>query len=159
MYRQNYGSGTNYFKMRNMKQYGFIILLAIGVLAIISCQKNTNFPSTPDLTFKSIFPQEVRPSDSVVITCEFKDKEGDIQDSIFFKASNNDVFGPYAVPDFPPQNNLRGNIILILQRGIDFVVPAGGGAADTLSFQLYLKDKEGHISDTVQTTPVVILGG
>lgn len=143
-----------------MKQRIFIaIMLSAGFFLAVSCGKSGNYPTTPDLTFKSIAPSEVGLTDSVVIVCGFKDQEGDIQDSIFFRASNNDIFGPYAIPDFPAQNNLQGNIILILQRGIDFVVPAGGGAADTLTFDLYLKDREGHKSDTVQTTPVVVLGG
>jgi hypothetical protein len=146
-----------YFQKKLMKRLNLIILSAI-LLSVISCGKSKNFPSTPDLTFKGISPSEVRASDSVQIVCGFRDAEGDIQDSIFYKASNNNVFAPYAIPNFPAQRNMEGNIILVLERDLDFSTPVGGAAADTLSFDVYLKDRAGHISDTVRTTKVVVFG-
>lgn len=146
-------------KLLQMKKRYYLILPVAALLAfVMSCGKNGSFPSTPDLKFKSIGPYEVHQKDSVIVTCSFRDQEGDIQDSIYYKASNSTVYGSYAIPDFPKQQNLQGNIVVILERGVDFGVPPGGAASDTIYFDLYLKDVAGHVSDTVKTTPIVVHG-
>jgi hypothetical protein len=128
------------------------------VLLALSCGKNGDYPSVPDLTFKSIGPSDVYSGDSLAITCGFKDKEGDINgDSIFFRANNAAVFAPYQIPNFPQQGNLQGDIILVLQSN-DLSFPAGPGAVDTVYFDVYIRDRRGHISDTVRTTPVLLHG-
>src|SRR5699024_2067623 len=131
-----------------MKKYRIFIGILLAVWGLASCGKDNNFPSTPDLKFQSIYFD--KDSNRVVITCSFKDKEGDIQGTIWFKTyqitpggTNEGVFGQYPVPDFPSQNNMEGDIILILKQ-IDFT---GVSPGDSLYFDLYLKDKAEHVSD------------
>lgn len=130
------------------------------MLLVASCGKHSNFSSSPSLTFKSVVPGDVAAFDSMQIVCSFTDKEGDIQDSIYYKSSNGltEDFAGYAIPDFPSQHNLEGDIILQLYPGLDFPAPAGGAAADTIYISVFIKDKAGHSSDTVQTTPIIVRG-
>lgn len=143
-----------------MKRFGLLPILVVMVMLVGSCGKNGNFSSTPSLTFKSIAPDDVTSGDSLQIVCSFTDKEGDIQDSIYYRSSNGltpDFVG-YPIPDFPAQHNLQGNIILQLYPGLDFPAPPGGGEADTVYVNVFIKDKAGHSSDTVQTTPILVRG-
>lgn len=140
------------------------LCLPVLVLLIASCSKNGSFPTSPDLTFKTITPQEVHNGDSIQVVCSFRDKEGDLQDSIFYRpnsllnnAGDSGVFGDYQIPNFPTHRNLEGDIILVLYGGLDYQVPIGG-ASDTLYFDIFIKDRAGHSSDTVKTTPVVVFG-
>lgn len=140
-----------------MKRY-CLIAIPVILFLLASCGKG-GFPSIPSLTFKSIGPAEVHPGDSVQIVCSFRDKKGDIQDSVYYRASNNTVFGSYAMPNFPAQGNMEGNIILELYSGTDFTPPAGAGAADTLYFYVFIKDLSGKSSDTVKTASILSYGG
>lgn len=149
-----------------MKKYQISIAILSGFFLLASCGKDKHFPSTPDFRYQSIYPMELSPSDSVIITSSFKDKEGDIQGSVYYKAFNitnppetPPPFAPYPVPDFPPQKNMEGSLIVILTPGIDFTVPTGVAATDSFYFELYLKDVEGHISDTIHTDTIAVHGG
>ena len=140
-----------------MKRYCLVAIPALLFL-FASCGKG-GFPSIPSLAFKSIGPGAVHPGDSVQIVCSFRDKEGNIQDSVYFRASNSNVYGTYAMPNFPAQSNMDGNIIVELYSGTDFTPPAGAGAADTIYFYVFIKDLSGKSSDTVKTTPILSYGG
>lgn len=138
----------------------YLVMIPIVILVAASCGKNGSFSSTPTLTFTSVTPDDVVSFDSMQIVCAFTDKEGDIQDSIYYKSSNgltSDFVG-YPIPNFPAQHNLKGNIILQLYPGLDFPAPAGGAAADTIYISVFIKDQAGHSSDTVQTTPIIVRG-
>lgn len=140
-----------------MKRLSWILVPAI-ILFASACGKNGGFSSTPSLTFKSIGPGEIHSGDSLLIECNFTDKEGDIQDSVYYRASNSGEYASYAIPNFPKQPNLKGNIILELYGGLDFTVPPGGGIPDSIYFNVFIKDVKGHSSDTVQTTPIIVYG-
>ncbi len=141
----------------------FVVVL-IGVLGFTSCGKESSFPSTPDLKYKGISPKSLSTAETVAITCSFRDKEGDIQNTMWFKVYNltipdnsTPVFAKYDVPQFPEQKNMEGDITLILKPTQDFSVgtPEGGGA-DSVYFELFLKDRAGHISDTIRTDTIYV---
>lgn len=149
-----------------MKKYQIYIGIFLGIWGLASCGKNSSFPSTPDFEYQSIYPKELTNKDSVAITCSFRDQEGDIQGSIWYKVYNLttpdnstadfDNYG-FDVPGFPAQKNMEGTIITILKPSVDFSVgtPQGGGS-DSIYFELFLKDAAGHISDTIRTDTVLI---
>lgn len=146
-----------------MKRYIVPVIIISGIFLItISCGKKGSFPSTPDLKFQSIYQTD---SNSIVINCTFRDREGDIQDSIYFQVYNlttpgnsTGLFAPYSVPDFPAQQNMEGNIMLILTPTDVHIGSGLGGGADSVYFDLYLKDRAGHISDTVRTDTILVQG-
>ena len=148
-----------------MKKNPIFIALLGGLLGVIGCGKSGNFPTTPDLKYQSVYPMELSSMDSVAITCSFRDQEGDIQGSVWYKVNNlttpanTTEFDNYGhdVPKFPEQKNMEGTIITILKPGVDFSVGSTqGGGSDSIYFELYLKDVAGHISDTVRTDTVLV---
>jgi hypothetical protein len=146
-----------------MKKLCFLLLGTVVTLLVVSCGKNHNFPSIPQLTFKSIYPQSMSSNsadgDSILtIVCTFKDAEGDIAGPIYYLQSNNpeDAYDSlYVLPDLPPQKNMQGDITLVLHSN-DISYPLSS-SSDTVTFRLYIKDKGGHTSDTVETSPIVLI--
>lgn len=142
-----------------MKGLYLFVLSCIAIsLTLASCKGNGSFPSTPDLKFKSISPNQAEAGKDTMISiiCTFKDNEGDIAGPVYFRQSNFPVFDSvYTLPDLPEQPSMQGNIILQLHSN-DIIFPLSSGR-DTVTYLLYIKDKAGHISDTVETTPIVLI--
>lgn len=147
-----------------MKRKPIFMALVGGLLGAVGCGKSGHYPTTPDLKYQSIYPMELTTSDSIAITCSFKDQEGDVQGTVWYKAYNITTpadstvgFADYPLPQFPPQKNMEGSVILILKPMTDFSVgaPAGGGS-DSVYFDVFMKDNAGHISDTVRTDTVLV---
>jgi len=146
-------------KFVSMKRILYLMIPA--ALLVGSCKKNGSFPSTPQISFKSINPGEFHSNDSLSlsIVCGFKDAEGDIQDSVFClqnSASSSGIWVGYQVPDFPAQTHLQGNIIVQL-KSINVNFPTNPGTSEEASFNIYLKDLAGHISDTIQTDTIMLV--
>lgn len=153
-----------------MKRNSIYIIISIVFIGMISCSKSNDFPTRPYLEYESIYVpsgRDLNTSDTVAITCTFKDKEGDLQGKgrLFYRAvnltttTNTTEFEDYRhpMPDFPEQNKVEGELIVILSPDFDFSVGAAlGGGADSIYFELFLKDKAGHFSDTVRTDTVRI---
>lgn len=139
-----------------MRKYQAIVIILLFISGLISCgKKEGSFPSSPYLEYKSI---SIDKADSIYITCSFRDKEGDIQNKIWYTAYNitnpgdsNDVYVSFQMPGVPAQKNMEGDILVKLSpNGQDFTATA----SDSLYFELYLEDMKGHISDTVRTDTV-----
>lgn len=148
-----------------MRKYLLYIGVMLGFFMMLSCGKNGTYPSTPYLKYEQIYPIDtVLFSEKVQITCTFKDAEGDIKggNHLFYKgvnitrpASILDTFSSYRkdIPAFVQNKNVEGEIIVFLNPGSDFHANTG---YDSLCFELYLKDKAGHFSDTVRTDTIVM---
>ncbi|MCL6524086.1 MAG: hypothetical protein K6T34_05425 [Thermoflavifilum sp.] len=142
-----------------------IICIAVWALLLLTaCSKNKGFPTTPQITLESVNPLELGNGETLQIVLNFKDAEGDIQDSVFVREDVGytyyDIF--YPLPsDIPKQKNLQGQIILYLPYGTGpggFAVaaPQRPNLPDTAVFYIYIKDLQGHISDTVKTPQVIV---
>lgn len=150
----------NLFKINFMKRYCFMIG-SMMLFLLASCGKNGAFPTIPNLTFKSIGPSQVSANDTslvVTIECGFKDAQGDIAGYVYFRQNNNPIPGfdsTYSLPNLPAQKNMQGNLILQLHNN-DLYFPLSS-STDTVTFDLYIKDSEGHTSDTIHTSPIVLI--
>jgi len=150
---------------------GLLALFSITLLAL-ACSKG-NFGTTPTLKIKSINGNLIPPgqNSALVVQFEFTDKEGDVNDTLYVKkirinqkqvATIRDSFA-LRVPDFP--NNSKGEIKLTLDYNnylISAINPPTSGNPpvpnpDTLMIRFALKDKANHISDTVETGPIVVI--
>lgn len=142
-----------------MKKRCFYVSCIVAALALLaSCSDKGGFPSTPDLQFKSISPRvaEAGVDTAINIICSFKDQEGDISGFVYFRQSNfPDFDSSYSMPDIPMQPNMQGDIILQLHSN-DIIFPLSSGK-DSVTFLLYIKDKAGHVSDTAETSPIVLI--
>ncbi|HLR36977.1 MAG TPA: hypothetical protein VK084_02945 [Chitinophagaceae bacterium] len=148
-----------------MRKYLLYIGVVLGFFMMLSCGKDSTYPSTPYLKYDQIYPVDtVLASERVQITCTFKDAEGDIKgkNHLFYKginitrpASIPDTFSSYGkdIPVFVQSKDVKGELVVFLKPTMDF--PANAGY-DSLCFELYLKDKAGHFSDTVRTDTIVM---
>jgi len=143
----------------------FICIVGVIGLLFTACSKNKGFPTVPQISLESINPLELGNGETLQIVLNFKDAEGDIQDSVFVREDVGynyyDIF--YPMPgDIPKQKNMQGQIILYLPYGSGpggFAVasPQRPNLPDTATFYIYIKDLQGHISDTVKTPQVVVM--
>lgn len=149
----------------------FIIFPVVALFFLNSCTDEDTYPITPEIKFKSLeIFQNVSQLDSVVLTFSFTDGDGDIgsvtTDSLsrdvfvkFYELRNgvfipfDDPFGAfnYRVPYLEPRGNnksLKGDIRI----NVDYNVLQPN---DTVKYELYLKDRAGHQSNTITTSTIV----
>jgi hypothetical protein len=150
---------------------GSLALLSIMLLSL-ACSKD-KFGTTPTLKVKSINGNLIPPGQNsgLVVELEFTDKEGDVNDTLYVKKVRinqkqvptiRDSF-QLKVPDFP--QNSSGEIKVYLDYNnylISAINPPTSGnppvaEPDTLMILFALKDKANHISDTVQTGPIIVI--
>lgn len=164
------------------KVSGFIILVAIG--SLIGCYKETTFDVKPAIEFKTL-KKEIRidqsdgtKKDSVILTIKFQDGDGDLGFSeeekkvavlkndfnyimrIFRKKKG--VFTEYiqTVPysGYFPSLNPNGKTGPI-EGTLDYsmVFPHNfTPVKDSLKFQVIIKDRAGNISNTTESSVIVL---
>lgn len=144
-------------------------MITIGIIlsmAVLACDKD-EFTTEPKLEFLQADSYDVSQGDYLTFRLKIKDKEGDISDSIWIKASTrkcpNTVFTlPYPVPEVPQKANLDGEI------NIRFIVGVTDPSApiwpfnlcngvDTTNFEFWMKDKAGNRSDTIKADKPVLI--
>ena len=154
-----------------------ITLMAIGLVVAVtlqSCEDNSNLPVTPGIEFKSLdkFSSVSTGIDSLVLTFSFEDGDGDIgfpesdtsSRDIFVKLfeKQNGIFVPvvftdtllftYRMPYLEPTGNnssLKGEVI------ISYLGYLIGVPNDTVRYEVYIRDRAGHTSNTITTSEVV----
>ena len=148
-----------------------IFVFCVLTLAIIACNKD-KVESQPHLKFKSFNNDVVALNESLRVTLDFTDQEGDL-DSVFVtrerlnkRSGPSYVEFPYgSIPEFGKQN--RGELQLDFNVGQDIAfnlpaisIPGSNPPAnepDTLQLRFYVKDKAGHTSDTAVARPLVVI--
>ena len=148
-----------------------MIFPALAVLGTISCTKEDTYPVTPEISFKSLeIFKNGSGKDSLLLTFTFSDGDGDIgtwegdtvnrdvfvsmfemQNGVFVKF--NDPFGAfnYRIPFLKPRGNnksLKGDIEI----NIDYNIFQPN---DTIRYELYMKDRADHISNTISTSTII----
>ena len=145
-----------------------VLFSSLFLALLIACGKD-KFDTKPTITIKSVSPNPVPLNFPLTIDLEYTDKEGDIADSIFLKKIRinqkaiktiRDSFGLPLPGDAP--NKTKGTIRLTLDYQ-NYVISAENPGAppnaipDTLIFKIALMDKAKHISDTIETGPIIVL--
>lgn len=151
------------------------LLPVLLILALCSSCGKSKFETKPTLTLKS--QSNAVPADNEAqfsITLKFTDKEGDLSgaadSSLVYTAVALNVRRldggtqyPYAytkLPEFPDKSS--GEIELRPFRSDyyrDLTNPAEGeDRNDTIVFKIVVKDRAGHVSDTLTTKPIVLYG-
>lgn len=145
------------------------VLIFLSLFAIISCGKD-KYTTKPQITIKSITPNEMTRDDILSILLEFTDKEGDITDTLYFvkQILNENQKGlpqefqvsNIKLPFYPKA--ILGEMEIRFARRIGFGVPLMSDPLtaqhDTVIFHMAVKDAGGHWSDTVSTqNPIVII--
>jgi hypothetical protein len=140
-------------------------------LIVISCEKTT-FNTKPSLKFISAGSYDVSQGQFLSFDLKVTDKEGDISDTIWIWSfvRNRVCPGPnpfppfpYQIPDVPEKSNLDAEINITYIVGVtDPSAPIWNvnlcrGITDTTTFQFWMKDKAGNLSDTIEIDRPVLL--
>ncbi len=143
-------------------------IVAVFILSLIAlaCEKTT-FETKPTLKFKQAASYDLSQGDYLQFKLQLSDKEGDITDSIWIKASTRKCPGsaltiPYKMPDVPPKANLVAEVDITFIIGIiDPSAPVWNlnlcAGVDTAIFQFWTRDLAGNLSDTVQADQPILI--
>jgi len=146
-----------------------ITSIAILLMVLIACSKN-KFESKPSLKVTSLNKEVVPKGDSLTVTFEFTDKEGDVDSALFLVRRRLNVKGDttksperFTIPSFPDKNQGEIQVTLsnsgFLSRGIQSIRIPGSGTdsePDTMKLSFFLADQKGNRSDTAVANVIVI---
>jgi hypothetical protein len=144
-------------------------LLIISTLIVYSCNKDS-VNTRPSLTLKSFTPEIVPINGNAEVKFTFGDKEADLDTLVIYKvrinkrttATTRDSL-KFSVPEFDNSVNGELNLALTYQNHlISATNPPSSGTPpvkepDTLIFKFVLRDKAKNVSDTVVSSPIVII--
>lgn len=146
-----------------------IVVYCFLVVMITACHKD-KVETTPHLSFKSFNTDIVGPGNSLRVTLEFTDKEGDLQ-SLYVIRQRMNARGPsrtvlpYDIPGFNGQQ--KGELLATLDYSTDLTlnlsalrIPGSNPARnepDTLQLRFYVQDKAGNVSDSTSPKQVIVI--
>jgi hypothetical protein len=148
-----------------------IWLAVIITFGTISCGKD-NFETKPQLEYLSRNTDIVNPGQALRLNIEFRDKEGDVSDTLFIVRQRLNRKGPvqlpasfYLIPDFPKTD--KGEFEITLDYSNDLTtaltaipIPGSGTPAkkemDTLRIKILARDLGGNKSDTLVVDNVYV---
>ncbi len=141
-----------------------ISLVALIACAVVACSKD-KFKTQPQIEIKSYNTKVVAPSQNLVITLHFTDKQGDISNGefVFFPVRTNlkppppntttyDDSVSRPIPQFP--DNTQGEIQFTLPYSYLHI---SSSENDSLYLKFTAVDRAGNKSDTIQSDNIVVL--
>jgi|SRR5882724_3997036 len=139
-------------------------LIGLAVVAMLAATCKKIFTSTPQLTFKSVSTTKVPKNGSVLFTLEFTDAEGDIANAVGIRKTSSSCATAgfidtmkYQLPTIPPSDDSKGTITVNLNyTNLKPFECNGQDTVEQATFQFWIKDAAGHVSDTVSSTPITI---
>ena len=151
-----------------------IWLAVIITFGMIACGKD-NFETKPQLEYISRSPEKepVALGDPLRLNIEFRDKEGDVSDTLFIVRQRLNRKGPvqlpaafYQIPDFPKTD--KGEFEITLKYGDHLTaaltaIPIPGTGfppkkeIDTLRIKILARDNGGNKSDTLVVDNVYVI--
>ncbi len=148
-------------------------ILGIGIsAAFLAACSTEKLPPIPQISNPQITKNEIhvgtRLQDTILLSFEFKDGDGDVSGSrasLFFK---NDLDSgasviPYPFPEIPdgtidPDKGAKGAAFVILASTAPvFPVLDSMTLRDTVRFSFYIKDEKGNQSNTLTTPDIILL--
>lgn len=141
-----------------------VLVFTLAVALFFSgCKKEEVISSTPSIKFISLTPNPaIKYQDEITITIEYTDGDGDLGENtadvknLFVTDSRNNVTSEFRIPQLAPDNSniiIRGNLNINL--------PPQGFADDTqnsetVTYSVYVKDRAGNQSNTIQTDALTV---
>ena len=137
----------------------YTVLFSIFLFAILSGCGKDKFESAPSLKFESVNTRVLENGQRIQFTLSFTDAEGDLSGSMYVEkfeptclASN---FPDHdSIPAFPTSKNVKGDFLVTFD--YSYIAPKCQ-RNDTAIFRFAIKDKAGHVSDTVSSPPIIII--
>ncbi len=136
----------------------------IGVVLITSCIKPPNYSDTPSITFVRFSKSSIKAfSDSIQLVFTFTDGDGDIGPlnkndttlNLFLTDSRDNSVKKYQLPNITPSGSVKaisGEVTVTIG---PFACKAGVDT-DQLTYTIRIKDRAGHMSNSVTTSPLTL---
>ena len=147
-----------------MSIFRYVLFIQMVIIFTLpGCKKEAPISEVPSITFVSISPNPaVRYQDEVMITIEYTDGNGDLGENtpdiknLFVTDNRNNVTSEFRISQLAPTG-----VSIIIQGKLNIKLPPQGFVDDnktteTAVYSIYLKDRVGNLSNTVQTTALVI---
>jgi hypothetical protein len=157
------------------KKLSFTFYSLLLACIFITCSKPPNYPIEPIIKFermtKTALKQSSTNGDSLKVTFSFTDGDGDLgsNDSLnLFVIDKRDGFlsNKYKIPYITASgasNGISGEIEFVLfttccyfPNGQSPCTPSLVYPKDTVTYDIYLKDRAGHKSNIIQTLPIIL---
>ena len=154
-----------------MKNFTLITLFLLLCLYWQSCSEPPQYPIEPAIVFagldKDTLQQGVSNADKVRIKFTFTDGDGDLGNAdstinIFLKdLRNNQAAATFQIPFIPvagTKNGISGDITIAVNQTCclpSCEIPKN--AMDTLRYEIFIKDRAGHESNRITTTPIALI--
>ena len=155
-----------------MKQLAVILPL---LFLLVACNNDPVFDIVPEISFVDISPGEVEMGapDGITVTIHFQDgdgdlgnlNEGDAAPNLFVRDARPNIVDSlgtftYIIPDLKPDTrkpSIQGTIEIsmdgpFLSRYL--VPPFQGPAEEEVWFEIYMVDREGHVSNVIETSRI-----
>ena len=165
---------------------GLGLLLLLSIAAFQFCVQPPDYSDTPVIEFKSMTKDTLLTSryggDSTTIILSYTDGDGDLgsmandtSSRVFlFDSRDNSPKAAYTLPFIEQQgagNGISGDISIFIKsdnNAFKFCCIYGGNLppceldpapqnTDTLTFKIYIKDRAGHVSNVVETAPIILI--
>ena len=139
--------------------------LSLCLLAILmpSCKKDPGSSIGPVITFDSISPNPaIKYQDTVLIVISYKDGDGDLGidsadiKNLFVTDSRNSVVSQFRIPQLAPTGSsiaIQGNLHVVLPPQL---FTNDNDTTEVATYSIYVVDRAGHKSNTVNSTPLKI---
>ena len=142
------------------------LLISAMFIVFLGCDKQ-KFPVEPSIEFISIAPALVNETrgDSILITIGFEDGDGDLGSNdttfqdLFYHIMRANAFDTLLGLRLPfidtagSSNAISGEIELIFD---SFFLVQPPFSSDTIHYEIYVKDRAGHQSNTVVTDKIIV---
>lgn len=163
--------------------YGILTLALFAALTAQFCVKPPDYPKEPVIEFKSLSKSTLRQTnlipnnpDSIVVTFSYTDGDGDLgypdddpTTSVLFRDARDQFPSERKLPYVDPQgagNGISGEISVVLPTTCCIHVNDEGTKTaclsvpvntDTLVYLISIRDRAGHVSNEIKTTPIVLI--
>jgi hypothetical protein len=145
----------------------FAISAFLSLFILASCNKD-KFNTKPTLKFKEVNTKVLDKGNAIRFTLNVTDEEGDLTDSLFvFKVTrnctNSNSTAKYNIPVFPTNKKLDVDIeVGFAYRNNTLGLPSIKepqcvNRNDSCFFRFVIRDKQGNVSDTVNSPEIVII--
>ncbi len=147
-------------------------------LLMSGCDNSQPFPDTPEITFVSVTPSEIAQlSGDVKVVFHYQDGDGDLGDDgsgsefaqkTIFITDTRDIMpdslatSSYKIANLTPDTrkpSIQGEMEVSLLAPFHCTFLGGGSGCNDneVTFEIYIRDRAGNVSNVIRSNPVTIL--